>query len=187
MGTRSLTVFVETWIDPETKEQNEKELAVMYRQMDGYPTGHGADLKEFLQDFTVGNGIPLGVELGKFANGMGCLACQVIGHFKQGKPGNFYLDAAGARDCGEEYIYTLRNTDSGHIRLQVRSGCVTFFGMPGTKEENMGLVYDGDIQKFDPEAVEKVSKDIRATAPRDFLKGQKKVRRKVSLPFNLKM
>ena len=169
MGTRSLTVFVETWINPDTKEQNEKELAVMYRQMDGYPSGHGAELKEFLQDFTVVNGLSL--ETKKVANGMGCLACQVVEHFKQGEPGGFYLDAAGARDCGEEYIYTLRNTKDGHINLQVRSGCVTFFGMPGTKEENMGLVYDGDIRDFDPEAVEKVSKDVRDTAPRDFLKG----------------
>ena len=171
MGTRSLTVFVETWEDPETKERMERELAVMYRQFDGYPTGHGAELKEFLKDFKVVNGLSLND--GRVANGMGCLACQVVGHFKQGKPGGLYLDAAGTRDCGEEYIYTLRNTKDGKIRLQVRSGCVTFFGMPGTKEENMGLVYDGDIRKFNPKKVEKISRDIRATAPNDFLKSRK--------------
>jgi hypothetical protein len=144
----------------------------MYRQMDGYPTGHGAELKDFLKEMKVVNGLSLGGQ-GRVANGMGCLACQVVGHFKQGKPGGFYLDAAGTRDCGEEYVYTLRNMKNGNINLQVRAGCVTFFGMPGTKEENMGLVYDGDIRKFNPEKVEKISRDIRATVPNDFLKSQK--------------
>lgn len=162
MGTRCLTVFVETWEDPDTKEMDEKEIVVMYRQFDGYPTGHGAELKEFLDGFKVGNGIPCGVELGKFANGMSCLAAQTIAHFKGNKPGGFYLYPAGERNCGEEYVYTLRNTKDGKINLQVRSGMVTFFGLPGTKEEDMGLVYDGDIRKFDPEKAEKVKNDIRA-------------------------
>lgn len=178
MGTRSLTVFVETWEDPKTKKRQERELAVMYRQMDGYPTGHGDELKEFLKDMHVVNGLSSG-QPKKIANGMGCLACQVIGHFKK-EPGHFYLDAAGTRDCGEEYIYTLRNTENGHINLQVRSGCVTFFGMPGTKEENMGLVYDGDIRKFSPKRVEKISRDVRDKAPNDFLNKQRKGRRKVT-------
>ena len=32
MGTRSLTVFSDTWED--------EEIAVFYRQYDGYPEGH---------------------------------------------------------------------------------------------------------------------------------------------------
>lgn len=40
MGTRSLTVFID--------EHNDKEIVVMYRQMDGYPEGHGQDLVDFL-------------------------------------------------------------------------------------------------------------------------------------------
>jgi len=176
MGTRSLTVFVDSWEDPETKEIQEKEIAVLYRQMDGYPTGHGAELKEFLTGFTIGNGIPLGQKLGKFANGMGCLACQVIGHLKDGKTGGFYLEAAGARDLGEEYIYVLRSKNRT-VHLQVFAGCMTAFGMPGTKQENMGLAYDGPISRFYPKKVEKVSKDIRDTAPNDFIETQKKALR----------
>ena len=154
MGTRSLTVFVETW------ENQEKEIAVLYRQMDGYPTGHGKELADFLKNFTIGNGIPCGEKLENFANGMSCLACQVIAHFKTG-PGEFYLYPAGSRDVGEEYVYTLRNTKNECVNLQVRTGRVTYFGMPGTKEEDMGLVYDGDIDDFDPEKVEEIGRDIR--------------------------
>ena len=40
MGTRSLTTF----IDDHTKE----EIVVMYRHYDGYPSGHGKDLIDFL-------------------------------------------------------------------------------------------------------------------------------------------
>ena len=47
MGTRSLTTFL---------EEDGTEIAVLYRQMDGYPTGHGQDLKDFLLPFTVVNG-----------------------------------------------------------------------------------------------------------------------------------
>lgn len=172
MGTRSLTVFVDVWEDPDTKEIHEKELVVMYRQFDGYPTGHGAELKEYLQDMGIVNGLSCG-QPEKKANGMGCLAALTIANFKGTNPGGFYIEAAGARDCGEEYIYVLRPKD-GKVHLQVYAGCITMFGLPGTKQENMGLAYDGMIQDFDPEKVEEISRDIRQTAPNDFLDSQKK-------------
>jgi len=50
MGTRSLT-FV----------YDEQDVIInMYRQYDGYPTGHGAELAEFLGQFRMTNGIPVG-------------------------------------------------------------------------------------------------------------------------------
>lgn len=176
MGTRSLTVFVDEWVNPKTKKIHERELVVLYRQMDGYPTGHGADLKDFLSGMEIVDG--LGGNQTKVANGMGCLAAQVIGHFKDGKPGNFYVHAAKERDCGEEYIYVLRPGKNGKIRMQVYAGCITMFGLPGTKQENMGLAFDGLIEDFDPEEVEGVAKDIRAKAPNDFLDGIQKKKAK---------
>lgn len=103
MGTRSLTVFIE----PEETWQGEyypaKEIVVMYRQYDGYPTGHGVELAKFLAGMKMVNGMGAG-DPEKIANGMGCLAAQVIAHFKDG-PGGIYLYTAGTRDAGEEYIY----------------------------------------------------------------------------------
>ena len=49
MGTRSLTVFNDTW-------ENE-EIAVFYRQFDGYPEGHGTDLLDLLKDMSIVNGM----------------------------------------------------------------------------------------------------------------------------------
>jgi hypothetical protein len=101
MGTRSLTVFNET-------EKN-GEICVMYRQFDGYPSGHGKELKNLLKDMVLVNGIPVG-DNRKLANGMGCLAAQVVSSMKDG-PGGIYIHPKGTRDCGEEYIYTLYPID----------------------------------------------------------------------------
>jgi hypothetical protein len=73
MGTRSITRI-------HSGNKRSPVYATFYRQMDGYFEGHGADLHEFLNGFTVVNGI--GSIKGKTANGMGCLAAQIIAHFK---------------------------------------------------------------------------------------------------------
>ena len=108
MGTRSLTVF--------NNEMDNSEIVVLYRQYDGYPTGHGRDLFSFLNNIEIVNGISPN-EKRKIANGMGCLAAQVISHFKE-ETGNFYLYSAGTRDIGEEFIYTLYYTEELRIKVQ---------------------------------------------------------------------
>ena len=97
MGTRSLTVFVD--------EDNE-EIAVLYRQFDGYPDGQGYDLTKFLKDRILVNGYTKTDEEKKNFNGMACLAAWFIGSVKT-ETGNFYLHKAGTRNCGEEFIYTV--------------------------------------------------------------------------------
>ena len=144
MGTRSLTII---------KEVEGAEICVLYRQYDGYPTGHGADLKSFLEGIQVVNGLGLGNNK-RTANGMECLAAQLIAHFKT-EPGGFYLYPAGTRDCGEEYIYTIY-LDTGKLMMRLQAGAVTFFGFPGTKQASMPTLYDGDIESFDPDAVERL-------------------------------
>jgi len=95
MGTRSLTyVYVEN-----------TPVICMYRQFDGYPSGHGVELAEFLTQIKMGDGFSGKPELFSFANGMGCLAAQMIVNFKK-SPGGFYiypveLDQA----CWQEYEY----------------------------------------------------------------------------------
>jgi hypothetical protein len=95
MGTRSLTIF---------KDEKGEEIAVMYIHYDGYLHGYGKKLAEFLQDIEITNGIPFPVPDKKFANGMNCLAAQVVAHFKTGV-GNVYLYPAGKCNIGEDYIY----------------------------------------------------------------------------------
>jgi hypothetical protein len=107
MGTRSLTVF----------QEFDKEIVVMYRQFDGYPEGHGMDLAEFLAGGKMVNGLSLGDNSQQF-NGMGCLAAQVIAHFKE-EAGGFYLHKAGTRDAGEEYIYVVKGKTGEEPSIEV--------------------------------------------------------------------
>ncbi len=94
MGTRSLTFVYE--------DGKRKPFINLYRQYDGYPSGHGAELAEFLDGFTVVNGF--GEKRKKLANGMGCLAAQLVANFKT-EVGQFYLHSPNETDCGQDYEY----------------------------------------------------------------------------------
>ena len=92
MGTRSLTLVYD----------GNEAVINMYRQFDGYPSGHGVELAEFLSPLTIVNGI--GRETKNIANGMSCLAAQLVANFKTGV-GGFYLHSVTATDCGQDYEY----------------------------------------------------------------------------------
>jgi hypothetical protein len=96
MGTRSLTYVYDDETTP---------VVCMYRQFDGYMSGHGSALNDFLSSFAaIVNGISI-TEERKVANGMGCLAAQLVAHFKVGA-GGFYLHPTELnQDCGQEYEY----------------------------------------------------------------------------------
>ena len=109
MGTRSLTRIIPRQDGLSFNEGHEKvELSHvnMYRQFDGYPEGHGLELAEFLKDFNIINGIGGSAELGTHANGSGCLAAQMVKHFKE-MVGNVYLFPNNDDNGWEEYIYTI--------------------------------------------------------------------------------
>ena len=99
MGTRSLTFIYD---DTGTV------LVNMYRQTDGYPSGHGQELADFLEPVTMVNGI--GATDRPIANGMGCLAAQIVAHFKDG-PGGIYLEPPSAKNCGQDYEYHVHFAD----------------------------------------------------------------------------
>lgn len=75
MGTRCTTTV---WGGQDTP------LITFYRQFDGYPSGHGQELADFLNGYEIVNGIVVSREPRpmKQANGMSCLAAQIITHFK---------------------------------------------------------------------------------------------------------
>ncbi len=107
MGTRCLTVF----------KDGEEEIVVMYRQMDGYPDGHGKELADFLKGKTLVNGMR-GEPENTIFNGMGCLAAATVAEFKDG-PGGIYLHPAGKRDCGENYIYIVSGITGEEPTIEV--------------------------------------------------------------------
>jgi hypothetical protein len=136
MGTRSLTVVVDKSWD------RTEEICVLYRQCDGYPTGHGQELKEFLAGMRIVNGINSTVRGTKFANGVPCLAAQLVAHFKTDREGGFYLHPAGTRGCGSEYLYVISGKfGDAEPHLEV-------FGRSETP------LYSGPASHFNPKAAE---------------------------------
>ena len=117
MGTAALTVI---------QDEQGDEIAVLYRHYDGYEEGHGADLKECLT--------------GVKSNGASCLAASIVSKFKT-EWGNFYLYAAGTRNLGEEYIYTV----SYGRPLQLKVWAVRHNYPDGGT-----VLFDGDLADYNP-------------------------------------
>jgi hypothetical protein len=122
MGTRSIT----TIIDNQWPESKPEKLCTMYRQYDGYPSVHGLELFDFLSQFTIVNGIGLD-HTRKIANGAGCLAAQMIAHFKQ-EPGGIYMTKTRTALDGEDYGYEITVTSALTIDVVVRSHKGKIFG-----------------------------------------------------------
>lgn len=131
MGTRSLTII----------DGGSKEIAVMYRQYDGYPEGHGRELAQFLAGFRITNGF--GEAAPKLANGMECLAAQIVAHFKT-ETGNIYLSPAGTRDCGEEFRYLVYGAPG--MEPKVRAEKV--HGYRALEGEAVTLLFDGPASEL---------------------------------------
>ena len=109
MGTRSLTRIIPRQ-DGLSFNEGHKEIEMayvnMYRHLDGYPEGHGLDLAEFLKDVELINGVPLAKKTRYMANGSGCLAAQMVKHFKE-DIGYIYLYPHDNESGWEDYIYTV--------------------------------------------------------------------------------
>jgi len=133
MGTRSLTFVYD--------EQGEK-IINLYRQFDGYPTGHGAELAQFLNSGRVVNGLN-GVGKERQFNGAGCLAAQLVSEFKQ-QSGGFYLYPTSVEDCGQDYEYHVYTEDE--IRIKVMDCGYNVFGM--TQDETYKVLFEGTLPSF---------------------------------------
>ena len=117
MGTRSLTTVIESYKDKDEKVYNTK-LLTMYRQMDGYPEGMGSDLAEFLLNGKLVDGIKVSGNEGLTFNGTGCLAAQLVAHFKKGC-GGYYMVKPGSTGHGEQYRYEIvSDEENGTISLR---------------------------------------------------------------------
>lgn len=162
MRTRSLTVI---------QELSGKEICGLYRSNDGGLAEHGAELKAFLEDFRVVNGIGV-VSREKVAFGMGCLAAQIIAHFAR-EPGGCYLCRPRTNDCNEDYLYTIYHERQSRvswpvISIQVRAGSPLPFGLPGTRRDHMPVIYNGSVKDFDPVEVELAWQSRKEILTNDF-------------------
>ena len=138
MGTRSLTFVYEKY------GQIQKPVVNMYRQYDGYPTGHGAELAEFLSSGRMVNGLAQTKTVKEIVfNGMGCLAAQMITNFKQ-TPGGFYIHPVDVRECGQDYEYHVSEKKDGLYVEVYYCGC-NMFGVSSGEESQ--LIFQGYLKE----------------------------------------
>lgn len=100
MGTRSTVKFY--------SEFNQKTpILSVYQQYDGYISGVGHELANWLKDKKIINGFGSQTMEDGFANGMGCLAAQYVAAHKS-EIGGFYLTTP---DDTQSYNYTVHLID----------------------------------------------------------------------------
>jgi len=152
MGTRSLTRVIETYRDEKKDKQVKVTLVNMYRQYDGYPEGHGTELADFLKAGKVVNGI--GGDDTNVFNGAGCLAAQMIAHFKDGA-GGIYIEPITAKNCGQEYEYeVIVDFDTKEVTMKCIE--VGYIDSKGNYKNGKIVIFEGKPVDFE-QFVEKLS------------------------------
>ena len=140
MGTRSITRI----------QENGVTLTAIYRQFDGYISGHGKDLANFLRGRTIVNGYVPGTESSVF-NGPGCLAANLIAFLKRPEycaAGNIYIYPTDAFD--EEYSYDINISvaNSGKRRGFIYSH--DYVPLPTvTVRDYTGQIFSGSSVEYD--------------------------------------
>ena len=100
MGTRSLTFVYDS---SNSDDGSAEAIMCIYRQYDGYPSGHGHELAQFLNSKTLVNGY--GEQNSVEANGMSCLAAQLVVQLKHGVGGIYIYAPMTGRDYSQDYEY----------------------------------------------------------------------------------
>ena len=122
MGTRSTTRVY----------KDDKMILALYCQFDGYPTGVGVQLAEFIQSRPFVNGLTGDAPA---FNGAGCFAAQLVARLKD-KPGLWCV--TGKEDQREEFNYEIHlSLDESCLATPSRFVC-----------EGYGKTFDGKAEDF---------------------------------------
>jgi hypothetical protein len=113
MGTRSTYRVIEQYKNEDGSIENNN-LVLVYRQYDGYPTGHPLETAEWLATAKVVNGLGMS-ETQLVFNGAGCLAAQLIAKFKDGPGGTYVHNLESRGECWEDYLYDIIVTEDRTI------------------------------------------------------------------------
>jgi len=105
MGTRSTYRIIEQYTDDDKKKVVNQEICLMYRQFDGYPSGHPLETAEWLASGQVVNGYS-NTDTLQF-NGAGCLAAQLVAKYKEGVGGTYLQSLNSRGNSWEDYLYDI--------------------------------------------------------------------------------
>ncbi len=148
MSVKSLTVI--------TNDEG-KDVCVLSRDIDGYLTGHGEYLRNFLRGYLITREAK-SKDNRKAITKIGRLAALLVAEFKSGI-GDFELLPAGTRDQGEEYLYTIYARHSSLktpslLNLRVEVAFPQYSEIDPSNNSRMTVIYDGLLDEFDPHEVQ---------------------------------
>ena len=112
------------------------------------PEGHGHELAEFLNSGKVVNGLGMD-EKQKVFNGAGCMAAQMISHFKGDSAGGIYIYPNSTKDAWQNYEY--------HVLVDFTTKDVTLTCYQSGKRKKK--LFEGSPEKF----IEFVQKEESST------------------------
>lgn len=143
MGTRS-----HTYVHDHNFDRSGEVLMCMYRQMDGYPSGHGLKLARFLDGHKVVNGYSMGDSLKDAFNGAGCCAAAIVAYFKTDIGGIYLRPSTDCDIAGLDYTYDVHITTDEPIRLVVNE--VRWRGAPavGELKYSLRVIFDGPVNEY---------------------------------------
>lgn len=118
--------------------QDGKEILTMFGHNDGHPSAYGLKLVNFLNGFIITKFTFSDQE--KAANGMECLAAQIVAYFKKGI-GEFYLYSSEKRNLDEEFIYTVYQGIKADLYIRIEQIS------PFSKTQNK-LLYKGLVSEY---------------------------------------
>ena len=138
MGTRSKTSFIEKKGDKLTH------LVSVYQQYDGYIEGVGHEIAEYILSKQICNGIRLGRDTSKLANGFGCLIAQIIRDFKEDVGGLYII----TQDDIQEYNYDIIfDSDLYYSNLDVEYETDKYFKVK-VIDWNEQVIFEGTLKEL---------------------------------------
>ena len=110
-------------------------VITMYSHWDGNPEGFALKVMDWLSGIKITNGLAL--DNTNIANGIECLAAQLIAKFKT-EPGNIYLYNSNMQfNLGEEYVYDIYISNDD-IKIAVYE----------CKDVHTTNIFEGNVQEF---------------------------------------
>jgi hypothetical protein len=125
----------------------EQHVMTMFNMSDSYPSGLGNDLHEFLKGMQITRGISLSrVPDQKTANGMECLAAQLVARFKTGV-GGIYIYSPEIVETDAQFIYVLNQAKSKEDLFATADVWMRVFEGYHPKFK---MIFDGLAKDYDP-------------------------------------
>lgn len=155
MGTRAKITIL---------DEQHKDIICLYSQYDGYPSGVGQQIVDFLKDKKLVNGISVSEPSSPQLNGMGDLAVRLIVYLKQDShsPGCYYL--YNPLNCRDQYcnyvIYVKQILELPPDYNTFSHNVDDYYKVALKYSSNDHVLFNDVVSKYDAAEIERLENEI---------------------------